>query len=43
MPACGTAEREHARIVIAAFGDESLAPVLSKTPFGVTNPIFVRP
>ncbi len=30
-------------IVIAAYGDRRMEPVHGKTPFGVTNPIFVVP
>ena len=30
-------------VVIAAYGDRKMLPVHDKTPFGVTNPIFVRP
>jgi hypothetical protein len=30
-------------VVIAAYGDRKLEPVHDKTPFGVTNPIFVVP
>jgi hypothetical protein len=30
-------------VVIAAYGDRKLDPVHNRTPFGVTNPIFVVP
>jgi hypothetical protein len=30
-------------VVIAAYGDRKLLPVHDKTPFGVTNPILVKP
>jgi hypothetical protein len=31
-------------VVIAAYGDATLEPVHpGRTPFGVTNPIFVKP
>ncbi|NVB78219.1 MAG: CehA/McbA family metallohydrolase [Kofleriaceae bacterium] len=30
-------------VVIAAYGNQSLEPVHDKTPFGMTNPIFVTP
>jgi hypothetical protein len=29
--------------VIAAYGDGKLEPLHDRTPFGVTNPIFVVP